>query len=61
MKETPEFVLGRASGLSVEKGSVFGTLQAGLEGVDDRAEETRREKAGAQRTGRILTDWRKLP
>ncbi|MFZ1993606.1 MAG: hypothetical protein WAU75_05805 [Solirubrobacteraceae bacterium] len=42
-------------------GSVFGAGQASLEVVDDRAKETRCEKAWAERTGPILTDWRKLP
>ncbi len=46
---------------SRERGSVFGDRQASLEVADHRAKETRCEKAWAQRTGPILTDWRKLP
>jgi hypothetical protein len=40
---------------------VFGGRQASLEVANDRAKETRCENAWAQRTGTILTDWRKLP
>ncbi len=45
---------------STERGSVFGERQSSLEAANDRAKETRCEKTGAQRTGLILTDWRKL-
>jgi hypothetical protein len=38
-----------------------GRRQASLEVTDDRDEETRCEKAWAQRTGPILTNRRKLP
>jgi hypothetical protein len=46
---------------SAETGLAFGARQASLEVADDRAKQTRCEKARAKRTGPILTDWRKLP
>ena len=60
----PEFVRARVRlwrGLMPDlPGSVFGAHQASLEVSDDPAKETCSEEAWAQRTGPILTDWRKL-
>ena len=43
-------------GEALRDARVVGIRQAGLEIADDRAEKSRREKPGSERTGRILTD-----